>query len=199
MALLPRLRFALGIRRPARPHERRIVRIRRTRRLCCPAELRPAHQHPLDALRVGRRRIRGARLHALLPLARKGTLPAGGALPLHPFREGAAPLPHSLRPCPELCAGRGAHSPDRRIHRELQLRRQQGPPVSLLFDSAASRRQPRGDPARKGRIPAAVASRSTSNAKRSNIAARWSTGSTGPTGPGSTPATTKSSNGACWC
>ena len=159
MALLPRLRFALGVRRPARPHERRIVRIRRTRRLCCPAELRPAHQYPLDALRVGRRRIRGARLHALLPLVRKGTLPAGGALPLHPFREGAAPLPHSLRPCPELCAGRSAHSPDRRIHRELQLRRQQGPPVSLLFDSAASRRRPRGDPARKGRIPAAVVQR----------------------------------------
>lgn len=64
-----------------------------------------------------------------------------------------------IRYDPTLCAERGAHSLEYLIHIWLQFSRQQGPPVSLLFDSVASRRRPRGDPARKGRVPVAVVQR----------------------------------------
>ena len=159
MALLPRLRLALGIRRPARPCERRLVRLRGLRQLCGPAELRPPHEYPLDPLFGRRGGVRGARLHALLPLLREGALPAGRALPLHTPRAGPSPPRHRLRSGSELRPGRGEPPRHARVCRNVQLVRPERPPVPLLLPPARRDRRTARNHAREGRIPAALLQR----------------------------------------
>ncbi len=167
--------------------ERRMLRIRRRGRLCF---RQATSRTPTSSRRPSRRTRASSRCSTSCPAtvrSQGGTLHAGGTLPLRPVGEGAAPLPRTLRPCARTMPAARCASPDARIHRELQLPDNKDRQYLYASLPLASRRR-REEIASKRTNSCCCRTtkksfRSTSNAKRSNIAARWSTGSTGPTAP----------------